>query len=99
MPKRQPMSPSERALRARTAAHAMHAKHGREQTTARGRAAFLATFEDQVDPAGALPPDERRRRAKQLRKAYFTRLALASAKARRVTQPTARGGESAAGRP
>ena|SRR6266545_247834 len=99
MSKRQPMSPSERALRARTAAHAMHAKHGLEQTTAKGRAAFLATFEEQVDPTGALPADERRRRAKQLRKAYFARLALASAKARRARRPPARGGESAAGRP
>jgi hypothetical protein len=99
MPKRQSMTPSERALRARTAAYAMHAKHGLEQTTAKGRAAFLATFEEQVDPAEALPPDERRRRAKQLRKAYFARLALASAKARRTRRPVARGGESTTGRP
>jgi hypothetical protein len=73
------------------AAHAMHAAHDARVTTANGRAAFLARFEREVDPDGRLDPEERR--------AYFTRLALASAKARRVKRATLpkrpEGGEAA----
>jgi hypothetical protein len=61
----------------------MHAKHDARETTANGRAAFLARFEAEVDPDGILPPEERRRRAEHARSAYFTRLALAAVKARR----------------
>jgi hypothetical protein len=78
------LSPAERTLRARLAAHTMHAQHDARQTTASGRAAFLARFEAEVDPDGTLAPEERRRRAEHARRAYFTRLALASAKARRA---------------
>ena len=81
---RQGLSPAERSLRARVAAHAMHARHDARATTAKARAAFLLRFERQVDPEGQLPPAERQRRAQQLRSAYFAQLALASAKARRV---------------
>ncbi len=79
----QGLSPVERTLRARLAAHSMHAKHDARKTTANGRATFLARFEAEVDPDGTLPPDERRRRAEHARSAYFTRLALAAVKARR----------------
>src|SRR6266496_1050003 len=79
----QGLSPIERTLRARLAAHSMHAKHDARKTTANGRATFLARFEAQVDPDGTLPPEERRRRAEHARSAHFTRLALAAAKARR----------------
>lgn len=82
-------SPSERALLSRLAAHAMHARHDSRETSAPGRAAFMRRFEDQVDPDRVLPEAERLRRAAHARKAYFGRLALASAKARR------RGGEAA----
>ena len=85
------LSPAERALRARLAAHTMHAQHDARQTTASGRAAFLARFEAEVDPDGRLAPEERRRRAKHARRAYFTRLALASAKTRRAGR---QGGEA-----
>jgi hypothetical protein len=78
------MSATERVLRARVAAHIMHATHDARQTTANGRAAFLARFEREVDPEGVLDPQERARRAEHARRAYFTRLALASAKARRI---------------
>jgi hypothetical protein len=78
------LSPAERTLRARLAAHAMHGQHDARATTANARAAFLARFERQADPEGLLPPAERQRRAQQLRSAYFARLALASAKARRA---------------
>ena len=77
------LSPAQRSLRARMAAHAMHAQHDSRQTSAAGRAAFLARFENEVDPDGILSPDERARRAAHARKAYFTKLALASARARR----------------
>lgn len=79
------MTPAERVLRARLAAHSLHARV-RDETahTAPARRAFLARFERQVDPNGELPVEERQRRAEHARKAYFTRLALASAKARRA---------------
>jgi hypothetical protein len=80
---KQGLSPVERTLRARLAAHSMHAKHDARETTANGRAAFLARFEAEVDPDGTLLPEERQRRAEHARSAYFTRLALAAAKARR----------------
>jgi hypothetical protein len=54
----------------------------RSARTAPGRAAFLDRFEREVDPDGVLAPEERARRAEYLRKAYFTRLALKSAKSR-----------------
>jgi len=77
------LSPAERTLRARLAAHTMHSKHDARETTAAARAAFLARFEAEVDPEGTLPSEERCRRAEHARSAYFTRLALAAAKARR----------------
>ncbi len=80
----EPASQAERSLRARLGAYALHAQHDSRETTANGRAAFLARFDREVDPEGLLEPDERRRRAEQARRAYFTRLALASAKARRA---------------
>jgi hypothetical protein len=89
----------ERSLRARLAAYAMHAQHDARETTANGRSAFLARFEREVDPHGRLDPKERRRRAEQARRVYFTLLALASAKARRIKRTTLQkrreGGEAA----
>jgi len=77
------LTPSERSLRARLAAHAMHAQHDSRETSAPARAAFNARFLDEVDPDRVLPETERLRRAEHARKAHMTRLALASAKARR----------------
>jgi hypothetical protein len=51
--------------------------------TAPGRKAFLDRFENEVDPNRTLPAEERARRATAARKAYFARLALKSAQARR----------------
>jgi hypothetical protein len=74
---------SRRALRARLAAHALHAGiPDAAAHTAPARAAFLGRFEREVDPDGALDQRERARRAEHARKAYFLRLALASAHAR-----------------
>ncbi len=49
------------------------------------RGALRERFERQVDPYGMLSPTERARRAEHARKAYFVRLALRSAQARRKT--------------
>jgi len=75
-------SPSERALRGRIGAHLLHARHDSRRLTARARAAFLASFERQVDPDGSLPAEERRRRAAHARAAHFARLARLSSLAR-----------------
>lgn len=76
------MTPEERTLRARLAAHTLHAKGG--TNTGPARRAFDQKFYDEVDPNGELPDDERERRAAHARKAYFTSLALKRAKARRA---------------
>lgn len=74
----------ERVLRARLAAHTRWALE-RDPTaaTAPARAGFHDRFVREVDPDGVLPPDELARRVEHARKAYFTRLALKSAQARR----------------
>ena len=89
------VSPAERSLHARMAAYAMHARHDSRQTSAPGRAAFLARFEADVDPDGRLDPEERRRRAEHARSAYFARLALASVAARRARRASVTGGDTA----
>jgi hypothetical protein len=82
------LSPTERTLRARIAAHTLHARGGTSTTA--GTAAFLSKFEREADPDGSLSPEERTRRADHLRRAHMSRLALASAKARRKrSQPEA----------
>lgn len=75
---------SDRSLQARMAAHMSWARTADPVArTANGRAAFLDRFEREVDPSGELSVPERKRRAEHARKAYFTRLALKSAQARR----------------
>lgn len=75
--------PTERTLAARAAAYESWAQtEDPIARTAPARAAFRSRFERQVDPDGKLAPAERARRAEAARKAYFTRLALASVKAR-----------------
>ncbi len=56
----------------------------RSAATAAARAAALARFERQVDPDGVLPEKERLLRAESARRAYFQRLAIKSARARRA---------------
>ena len=77
------MTPTERTLRARLAAHSLHAAVDSRAHTEPARRAFMERFDDEVDPNRLLSPLERQRRAEQARKAYFTRLALKSAQARR----------------
>ena len=76
------LTPAERTLRSRRAAFSQHAQG--KTNTENARAAFLDRFDREVDPDGTLPPEERARRAAYARKAYFTGLALKSAKARRL---------------
>jgi hypothetical protein len=74
---------AKRVLQARMAAHALHARvAGPAAHTAPARKVFLSRFEREVDLEGVLEPQDRARRAEHARKAYFTRLALASSKAR-----------------
>jgi len=76
-------TPADRSENARWAAHAMHARNDSREVTANARKKFLDKFERDVDPHLQLTPDERARRADHARKAYFGRLAMRSAQARR----------------
>ena len=71
-------------LRQRMAAHVLHSRYDSTELTAPARKAFLDRFEREVDPDGKLDPKERARRAEHAKKAHMTRLALASAKARKA---------------
>ena len=78
------MTPAERSLRARMAAYCLNAQRDPRETTQAARDSFMARFERQVDPDNLLPLAERHRRAEAAKKAYFLRLALKSARARRA---------------
>lgn len=78
------LTPEQRTLRARIGAHALHAGVlDPAAHTAPARRAFEERFARQVDPGGLLPPLERARRAEHAKRAYFLKLALKSAQARR----------------
>lgn len=78
------LTPSERALYGQIAAHESWARTtDRAARTENARRAMLVKFEFEVDPHGELTPAERAVRANHARKAYFKRLALKSAQARR----------------
>lgn len=75
---------TERTLIAQIAAHESWARcENRTGRTAPARAAFDARFEKIVDPNNELLPAERAKRAANARRAYFKRIALKSAQARR----------------
>jgi hypothetical protein len=76
------LTPGQRSIRARIAAHARWAKEDPRATAERGQAGLLARFEREVDPDSQLPPAERRRRAESRRREHMARLGLASSKAR-----------------
>jgi hypothetical protein len=79
----------ERSLAAQLAAHeSWAATDNPSARTAPARAAFERRFLLAVDPDGVLLPEERARRAEHKRKAYFARLALLSAQARRNAPAT-----------
>jgi hypothetical protein len=78
------LTPSERAMRGRIGAHISWANTSdRAARTRPARDALAAKFEQQVDPDGVLPRAELERRVASARSAHFTRLAYASARARR----------------
>lgn len=52
------LSPSQRTMRARLAAHTMHARHDGREITVNARKAFAERFEHEVDPDGVLPVAE-----------------------------------------
>jgi hypothetical protein len=57
----------------------------RSARTRPAREAFLRRFENQVDPGGTLPPEERRQRAEHAKRAYMlqlTKRGIAARKAR-----------------
>jgi hypothetical protein len=77
-------TPTERKLIAQIAAEESWSRtEDRSARTAPARAAALERFEREVDPEGLLTQAERAKRAEHARKAYFKRLALKSAQARR----------------
>jgi hypothetical protein len=77
------LTPHQRTLRARLGAYASWAATADPSArTAKARRALDDKFIAQVDPDGTLPSAERDRRVAAARKAYFTRLALQSSRAR-----------------
>lgn len=78
------LTPTQRMLRAQVAAYARWARTPQAERTAngkRGHAALLARFEQELDPDGVLPPDERARQVDRLYRAHMARVRLARSKA------------------
>lgn len=76
-----PLTPEQRSMRARIAAHAKHAKTPPAEATAKARAAFDARFDAMV--AHISDPDERERVRAHYLQQYMTQLAFRSSKARK----------------
>lgn len=75
---------SDRITIAKLAAYSRWAhERDRSAATKAARQAFADRFDREVDPDGVLTTAERNKRADAARKAYFQRLALKSAQARR----------------
>lgn len=77
------MSHGERVLLGRIGGYTALSRHNAYEMTKAARKGFESKFEREVDPEGMLEPQDRARRAEMARKAYFARLALLSAQARR----------------
>lgn len=90
------LTPNQRSTRARIGAHSLHSKYDSKKITQAARIARTAAIDArilaEIDPHGELPEAERERRLEHGRKAYFAKLALASARAR---QRKAEGGDDA----
>lgn len=76
-----PLTHEQRVQYGRMGAHALHAAG--KTNTGPARAAFDLRFEREVDPDFSLTPVERAKRAEHARRLHFSRLAAASAKARK----------------
>jgi hypothetical protein len=85
---------AERVRSSRFGSSTADSRYESQDLTEPGRRAFWIKFEREVDPEGILTPEERTRRADLARQAYFARLALKSAQARR--KKTQRRGKSGA---
>lgn len=83
------IDPEEMARRGRIGAHVTYSRHDPRELTARARAAFLAKFEQEVDPDGTLAPEERSRRADHAWRAHMTRIARLSVLARSAQKAAA----------
>ncbi len=79
------MTPAERTLRAKIAAHkSWAATPNRAARTEAARKASYDRFEKIVDPEGVLPPHVRRQLADSERRAHFVKMALRSAQSKRA---------------
>jgi len=77
------MTPAQRVLRAKVAAHTSWAgTANRVERTSAARQAANDRFAKQVDPDGVLSPEERALRAQSARRAHFSQMAMKSSKAR-----------------
>jgi len=61
-----------------------HSRHSPVEMTAGARRGFRERFRRLVDPEGALPPEERERRAERAMRAHMLTLSEKSARARRL---------------
>jgi hypothetical protein len=79
-----PMTPEQRVQRARLGAHCSWARtrDPAARTAAARHESHITKFEREVDPDGVLPPEERQRRARAAKSAYFTALAFRSSRVR-----------------
>jgi hypothetical protein len=78
-------TPAERSMIGQLGAHAQWARcEDRTARTAAARSGFYKRFENEVDPDGVLDPAERAKRAEHARQAHMLKMAMASAKARRL---------------
>jgi len=90
------LTPGQRRLRARLAAHARWAKTvDRTAATAAARAGIIARFEREVDPEGVLNPKIRARLAENARRQFLAQIAMKSVEARRRKAAERRAAESA----
>lgn len=79
------LSPAQRSLRVLLAAHTHQADTEAQQARAeRIDRASRDRFADQVDPDHTLKPEERAKRARSARRAYYTALALRSSRVRAI---------------
>lgn len=70
-------SSNDRITRARNAALTRHAYSDTVVAPKRARDAFMAKFDDEVDPERVLDPVEREARARRARRVYMSNLARA----------------------
>lgn len=84
------LTPSERVLRSKMAAHKSWANtEDRAARTAAARQAAADRFEKLVDPEGKLPIAERAKRAESARKAFYAEMAFKSHRSRRRNKANA----------